>query len=59
MGNLFSNSMNWGTVWREPDTTPYYLEPTTFDPHEGFEYKRKERGRIPLLIVNPSHLYSV
>lgn len=45
MGNMFSNAYNFGTVWREPDTTPYPYDPVTFDPHEGFEYQRKERGK--------------
>ncbi len=47
--------MSGWTAFKEtflrPDTTPLPFSEPTFDPHEGFEGKRKERGKYIFDVV--------
>ena len=48
MGNkngIFENSFTPGLTRSQPDTTPLTGSKPSFDPHEGFEFKRKPKGK--------------
>lgn len=53
MGNGLGGMTQMKNVRNEPECTPLTKDKITFDPHEGFEYERKERSKFFDIILGP------